>query len=579
MPGKESLFQSDRVQEAFQFAQKCHEGQFRKSGEEYISHCQNVFKILKEEWGIQDEDTLIAALLHDSVEDGKVSLEEIASLFGKNVAEIVDGVTKLKSDTDKQASQKVFDKSKLQPAVALVKLADRLHNMRTQEYMDPAKRIKKAQETFNTYIPLAESLGIWKVKRELEDLCYFWYDLDSYKKIEQSVNQDDRSSELFQSNITSKIKQTLEQNNISIRQINVRNESYKFINDKLNKLRTSDLQAINDIISIRLVVDSQEDIYKVFNILDQSNTIPIDPHKCDRYLGESNKQQNGYQAFQTNIISPQGPVEIALVTKEMEEFNNWGIVSLIRQGKKMNELKNYFLKPIFVHHNQVRFVSDQATVIDIIQNHEKLRYAVSANINGKESPLSTIPPSNATISINYGEEHVALNQYKPYCLPQTRSSLDDLQQQVIKEKIIEEAKSKIKKILSKRGLLYLNHLEKLDPFKYQKLINELGPSKEKLYYSLGTNFIKEEQFNKILDGLSITKSDLKVTTIEISGEDEPRVLRKILEQINKTVSINESLVDSDQKFHICLVVKDLTVEEENELRNDLTPRFTSVLVV
>jgi (p)ppGpp synthase/HD superfamily hydrolase len=578
MIGKESLPQTDRVEEALQFAGKCHEGQFRKSGEEYISHCYNVYKILKEEWGIQDQDTLIAALLHDSVEDGKVSLDEIASLFGQNVAEIVDGVTKLKSDTDKQASQKVFDKSMLRPAVALVKLADRLHNMRTQEYMDSDKRIKKSEETFNTYIPLAESLGMWQVKRELEDLCYYWYDLDSYKKIEKSVKQDERSSQLFQANITSKIEDIFNQQNFPINQINIRNESYKFINEKLNNLRTNDLQAVNDIISLRIVVNSEEDIYKALSILDQSKAIKIDPYKCDRYLNE-NKQANGYQALQTTIISNKGLVEIAIVTKEMEEFNNWGIISLIRNGQKMSELTNYFLKPIFVHEDQVRFVSTQATIIDILRNTEKLNYAISANIDGKECPLSTIPPSNSTISINYGDKPVNLNDYKDYCLPQTRLSLDKLQQQVEEEKIINQGKSKIKKNLSSRGLLSLAHLEKIDSLKYQQLINQLGPNKKNLYYSLGNGFMKEEKFNKVLDELMITKSDLNVTSIEIFGEDKPHILNEILSHIPTNIVINESFIDNNNMFTTCLVIKDLNIQQEEKIRKYFTPRFTSVLVV
>jgi (p)ppGpp synthase/HD superfamily hydrolase len=578
MIGKESLPQTDRVEEALQFAGKCHEGQFRKSGEEYISHCYNVYKILKEEWGIQDQDTLIAALLHDSVEDGKVSLDEIASLFGQNVAEIVDGVTKLKSDTDKQASQKVFDKSMLRPAVALVKLADRLHNMRTQEYMDSDKRIKKSEETFNTYIPLAESLGMWQVKRELEDLCYYWYDLDSYKKIEKSVKQDERSSQLFQANITSKIEDIFNQQNFPINQINIRNESYKFINEKLNNLRTNDLQAVNDIISLRIVVNSEEDIYKALSILDQSKAIKIDPYKCDRYLNE-NKQANGYQALQTTIISNKGLVEIAIVTKEMEEFNNWGIISLIRNGQKMSELTNYFLKPIFVHEDQVRFVSTQATIIDILRNTEKLNYAISANIDGKECPLSTIPPSSSTISINYGDKPVNLNDYKDYCLPQTRLSLDKLQQQVEEEKIINQGKSKIKKNLSSRGLLSLAHLEKIDSLKYQQLINQLGPNKKNLYYSLGNGFMKEEKFNKVLDELMITKSDLNVTSIEIFGEDKPHILNEILSHIPTNIVINESFIDNNNMFTTCLVIKDLNIQQEEKIRKYFTPRFTSVLVV
>jgi (p)ppGpp synthase/HD superfamily hydrolase len=579
---EESDLSQDRVTQAYNLARKAHEGQIRRSNEPYIDHPIAVEKIIREEWGIENEILSISAFLHDTIEDTNLKLPEIEKIFGHDVAEIVDGVTKLKNDTEKETTQKVFDKLVLQPAVALIKLADRLHNMRTQKHMSPEQRIKKSQETFNTYIPLAESLGMWEVKRQIEDLCYENSDEESWENMKQSVEKDPRSKDLFQSNITSKIEQIVKDGNGSLDKISVRNESLWFINQKLNNFETNDLQAINDIISIRLVVSSKKDIYTVLGILDESKDINIDHKKCDRYLG-GNEQNNGYKALQTTILCDQGPVEIAIVTKEIEDFNKEGIVNELKKGKKFSELTKYFLKPVFVHGVKARFVPRQATIADIIQNSKKLIYAKSANVDGEECPLSTIPPSNSTISINYGEEPYAvpLEDLKWYCLPETRQSIENLQRQQKTEKIINQGKAKIREILSSRGLLSLIYLRKNAESKYRELINEFGESEEKLYHSLGKGYIKEEELNKVLDGLFITKKELNVTTIEIDGENKPHILSKILEQIDNTISIDESLVDSNKNFHIRLVVEDLTKEqliEELKIRDDLIKLFSEQVI-
>lgn len=579
MKGKEYLNNQDRVAFAYELAKKLHQDQFRKSGELYFSHCEGVYKIILEEWGIKNEDILISALLHDSVEDGKISREEITKLFGENIAEIIDGVTKLKSDSDKQASQKVFDKSRLRPAVAFVKLADRLHNMRTQEYMDPDKRIKKSEETLNTYIPLAESLGMWEVKRELEDLCFFWYDQKSYQKIDKALKNDERHSEMFQSHIISRFNQTLSDNGYTP-EIYIRNESLWFINQKLKRMKTNDIKEIDDIVSFRIIVPKEEDIYKTFYILDKKEGLKIDHGKCVRYLNE-NKQLNGYQAMQITINYDQGPVEIGIVTKEMEEFNNWGVVSLIRNGEEISNLKDYFLKPIYVHEKEVRFVHPDASILDIIKTREKFLYAESANINGEKVPLSTIPSSNATISINYKENpynNDELKKMEPYCLPQTRKSIEEIQKINTKEEVINKGKEKIRKLLSSRGLLSLQYLEKLANEKYRKFIESFGGNKKDLYYYLGGD-IDENKINETLDKCSITKENLKLTTIEITGKDEPHILVEILNKIKKTVVVGEELVNPDNTFYLCKVVKDLNPQEEEEIRNYLNSRFSSVLVV
>lgn len=145
---KNPEFKSDKIARAYNFAKEAHKDQFRKSGEPYFSHCEAVYKILKDEWGVEDEDCLVAALLHDTVEDTNITLEQIKTEFGDVVGNLVSGVTKLKSSTDRETLKKVLDRSYIDPRVAIIKLADRLHNMRTLEFMTPEKQIEKSKGNF-----------------------------------------------------------------------------------------------------------------------------------------------------------------------------------------------------------------------------------------------------------------------------------------------------------------------------------------------------------------------------------------------------------------------------------------------
>jgi (p)ppGpp synthase/HD superfamily hydrolase len=571
----------DDVAKADFLAEGAHAGQFRKSGEAYIDHPRAVQKIIREELGIEDEIILISALLHDTIEDTDLKLFQIEEIFGHDVAEIVDGVTKLKYFTEKQATQKVFDKLVLQPAVALIKLADRLHNMRTQKHMSPEQRIKKAQETFNTYIPMAESLGMWEVKRELEDLCYENSEQGSFDSIKQSIAKDTRSSENFQNIIVDEIKQVLGGDNC-FADISIREEGKWFISQKLKELKTNNLREIDDIISIRLVVSTQEEMYKALGFLDKHESQRIDSKKCDRYINY-NKQSNGYQAIHTNMHYAEGPVEIAIVTKEMEDFNNWGIISLIRQGKNISELKEYFLKPIFVHGDQVRFVPKNAKALDIIRNPEKFKDVDAVLVNGEKFPLNKELPSNCTMEIIYSDvpRKYPLERLDPSAyLPPAREILEKFKEQKERDNTIIKGKKIARNLLSSRGFLSLSYLEIINEVSYRRLVNNFGKNEQDLYYSIANELSKKDDFIKKLDELGVTKDLLKVTTIEIIGEeDNSSILSDVVTKIKGIIMAGDEHVNSNNTFYLCKVVKNMSKEAEDELRKHLTSRFLSVLVV
>lgn len=198
-------FESERVASAYNLAYKSHEGQIRKSGEPYFTHCFEVFKILKDEWGVTDENFLIAGLLHDTVEDTGVSLKKIQLDFGDEVANLVSGVTKLETNTDQETLKKVLNKTYINPGVAIIMLADRLHNMRTLEFMKPKKQIEKSRETLDVYTRLAESLGMWNVKTELEDWCFKYLDPNNWQKTSVGLAKDQRLSLNFSGYLKSRL--------------------------------------------------------------------------------------------------------------------------------------------------------------------------------------------------------------------------------------------------------------------------------------------------------------------------------------------------------------------------------------
>jgi (p)ppGpp synthase/HD superfamily hydrolase len=342
-------FKSDRMRAAYDLAVKSHEGQYRNSGEPYINHCVEVFKILRDEWKIEDEDYLIAALLHDTVEDTNITLQKIKTEFGDQVTEFVDGVTKLQTKNDIETLKKVLNKTYLNPGVAIIKLADRLHNMRTLEFMKPEKQIEKASETLDVYTKLAESLGMWEVKTELEDLCFKYLEPEKYKQTLLELKSDSRLSTDFVGHMKSRIEQLLIENKIDSEVETRKSGSWILIKKQekmalTGKSSPNTFKDINDVISFRVKTNSVNDCYRVLEKVHNEFGEMIDYDRFDEFIG-ANKRINGYQALQTTVNSNQGPIEIAIMTKEMEEFNNRGIINLINEGK---DLKNYVLKLVLL---------------------------------------------------------------------------------------------------------------------------------------------------------------------------------------------------------------------------------------
>jgi len=584
--GKELDLGSERLNAAYKLAQESHEGQTRKSGEPYFEHCLSVFKILRDEWKVTDENCLIAALLHDTVEDTSVSFKQIQLEFGDEVASLVEGVTKLETNTDHETLKKVLNKSNIDPRVALLKLADRLHNMRTLDSMPPEKQKRKAKETLDVYTKLAESLGMWVVKTELEDLSFKYSDRDGWEKMSAIIKDDPRLSPDFSCYLKSRIEQTLSDKKIK-GEVETRNNGVWFLKKKQERMALQgkgspdDLNDINDVVSFRIKVETLDECYQVLNEIHQDFGEIVDYSRFDEFVGE-NKQINGYQAIQTTVDFPNaGSVEIAIMTNEMEQFNNWGVVSLINKQK---DLKDYILKLVFTPSRSVRFLPKNATGVDfaVAISPRVLTEANSICVDGENKPMSMVIPNASTIRVNLGDSRRApLPGLENYCLPQTRKIIEELRILEERDNLAEQGQKILESVLIPRGLLVLTDVgDSINPILY-----ELGcQGIDDLCFKLGKGLIKNDLINKKLDEAGITKEKLHLTTIRLRGKDHSGILIDIVNLVNETgkniTNINNKK-DKKGMFDLRILVENLTKEEEENIKKHLETdqRFSEKLVV
>ncbi|MDB5113563.1 MAG: (p)ppGpp synthetase SpoT/RelA [Chloroflexi bacterium] len=329
LPKTSYLSDGDRemLVRAHEVAERAHKGQFRLSGEPYIEHPLSVAGILADLR--LDADTLAAALLHDTVEDTDVTLEWLRAEFGDHVARLVNGVTKLgkihmRSREQVQAEniRKMLVAMAEDIRVVLIKLGDRLHNMRTVEALPPERRQRIARETLDIYAPLAHRLGIWQMKWELEDLGFAQVDPENFQAIELKLARQRQEREAFVRNIAEILEREVEDIGVSA-DISGRPKHVYSIFEKMKKTGKG-FEEIFDLIAIRVLVDSVKDCYGVLGVV-HSLWKPI-PGRFKDYIAMP--KGNGYQSLHTTLVSHTGEaMEVQIRTHEMHQTAEYGVAA------------------------------------------------------------------------------------------------------------------------------------------------------------------------------------------------------------------------------------------------------------
>ena len=316
------------IEKAYQIGKEAHKNQFRKSGEPYIIHPLWVAIILADLE--MDKETIVAGMLHDVVEDTTMTLDEISAEFGEEVALLVDGVTKLgqlnysKDKLEAQAEnlRKMFLAMAKDIRVIIVKLADRLHNMRTMEFMTPAKQKEKSRETMDIYAPIAQRLGISKIKTEPDDLSLKYYQPEVYNQLVHDLNARKTEREEFVQQIVAEVSKHMKNADIEAKVYGRVKHFFSIYKKMVNQNKT--LDQVYDLFAVRIIVDSVKDCYAALGVIHEMYT-PI-PGRFKDYIAMP--KANMYQSLHTTLIGPSGqPFEIQIRTEEMHKTAEYGIAA------------------------------------------------------------------------------------------------------------------------------------------------------------------------------------------------------------------------------------------------------------
>ena len=316
------------IEKAYRIAKEAHKDQVRKSGEPYIIHPLWVGIILADLE--MDKETIVAGMLHDAVEDTAMTLDDITKEFGEEVALLVDGVTKLgqlsysqdKLEVQAENLRKMFLAMAKDIRVIIIKLADRLHNMRTLEFMTPAKQQEKARETMDIYAPIAQRLGISKIKTELDDLSLKYWKPDVYYQLVKDLNERKTEREEFVQQIVAEVSKHMKNAHIRAKVYGRVKHFFSIYKKMVNQNKT--LDQVYDLFAVRIIVDSVKDCYAALGVIHEMYT-PI-PGLFKDYIAMP--KPNMYQSLHTTLMGPSGqPFEIQIRTEEMHKTAEYGIAA------------------------------------------------------------------------------------------------------------------------------------------------------------------------------------------------------------------------------------------------------------
>ncbi len=318
---------TERIRRAYEYARAAHGDQLRKDGSPYITH-PLAAAVIVAEMGL-DEESVIAALLHDVIEDTEVTHEDVAKQFGESVAAIVEGVTKLtkmrytsKEEEQMENLRKMLLAMARDIRVVLIKMADRLHNMRTMEYQSSQKQLEKSRETMEIYAPIAHRLGMQKIKLELEDLSLLYLDPVGYREIEAALQERETKNAGFMERTEAAIRRRMEEAHVTCAVQSRTKDIYSIYRKMYGK--SMEFEEIMDIYAFRVIVDDIAECYNVLGCIHELYK-PV-PGRFKDYIGTP--KPNMYQSLHTTVIGSEGiPFEVQIRTWEMHRTAEYGIAA------------------------------------------------------------------------------------------------------------------------------------------------------------------------------------------------------------------------------------------------------------
>ncbi|GAA4336110.1 bifunctional (p)ppGpp synthetase/guanosine-3',5'-bis(diphosphate) 3'-pyrophosphohydrolase [Flaviaesturariibacter amylovorans] len=529
-----------QIRQAFEMAADAHKTMRRKSGEPYILHPLAVARICVEEIGLGVRST-ICSLLHDTVEDTDVTLEDVQREFGSEIAKIVDGLTKISTVVDVNASQQAENFRKIlltltdDPRVIIIKLADRLHNMRTLDSMKPEKQLKISSETIYVYAPLAHRMGLYNIKTEMEDLAMKYLEPETYRGLARKLAETKRERTRFINEFVKPLNDKLTAAGFNF-ELYGRPKSIHSIWNKMKKKGVA-FEEVYDLFAIRVILDSpaekeKEDCWKVYSMVTDEYT--PSPERLRDWL--SNPKSNGYEALHTTVMGPQGKwVEVQIRTKRMNEVAEKGLAAhyKYKEGNQdesrfdkwfnqirevlhnqdtdsvdfLEDFKTSFLAEeiyIYTPKGDVKMMPTGATALDFaFAVHSMVgTRCIGAKVNHKLVPISHKLRSGDQVEI------ITSNKQKPnegwldfVVTAKARTKIKDALKEE-KRTIAEDGKYNLQKKLEGMGAAFVPHnIEEIANF--YKL-----PSSLELYYQIAIKNIdlKElKEFKQVGDRLDAPK--------------------------------------------------------------------------
>jgi guanosine-3',5'-bis(diphosphate) 3'-pyrophosphohydrolase len=544
------------VRRSFEMAAEAHKTMRRKSGEPYILHPIAVAMICVEEIGLGVRST-ICALLHDTVEDTDLALEDVEQEFGTEIAKIVDGLTKISTVMDTNTSQQAENFKKIlltltdDPRVILIKLADRLHNMRTLEHMKREKQLKIASETIWVYAPLAHRMGLYIIKTELEDLSMKYMEPENYKEIARKLSETKRERTRYINEFIRPLKEKIDAAGFQF-EIYGRPKSIHSIWNKIKKKEVA-FEEVYDLFAIRVILDSplekeKEDCWKVYSMI--TDEYSPAPERMRDWL--SNPKNNGYEALHTTVMGPQGKwVEVQIRSKRMNEiaekglaahfkykegtndedrFDKWfGQIREVLGGQDtdgvdfLQDFKTSFLaEEIYVYtpKGEVKMLPTGSTALDFaFAIHSAIgSKCIGAKVHHKLVPLSHKLRSGDQVEIITSNKQKPTEDWLGFAVTaKAKTRIKDALREE-KRKIAEEGKYTLQRRLENMGAAYNFHnIEEL--VQYYKL-----PSALDLHYKIATKAIDLRELKEAIlhgDRIEFPKPKLPIIDPAEAAANKP----------------------------------------------------------